>query len=87
LLVEERLLVDDIARELSPPPAHQLLIALCDGEPTLRLAVTVMVLVVEEARRWREELCLLNRLHIREIEVVPRVPKTQHERVYTLFSG
>jgi hypothetical protein len=87
LLVEERLLVDDIARELSPPPAHQLLIALRDGEPVLHLAVTVTVLVVEEARRWREELCLLDRLHIRKVEIVPRVPKPQYGRVYTLFNG
>jgi hypothetical protein len=38
---------------------HQLLIALGDGDPALRLAVAATILIVDEARRWREELGLL----------------------------
>jgi hypothetical protein len=41
----------------------------------LRLAVAVTILIVEEARRWREELCLLEGLHIREVEVTLRAPE------------
>jgi hypothetical protein len=81
LLVEEHLRVDDIARELIPPPAHQLLVVLGDGEPAIRLAVAVSILIVEEARRWREELGLLDRLHIRKVEVALRAPKTSRRRV------
>jgi hypothetical protein len=79
--VEENLLVGDIARELFPPPAHQLLVALGDGELTLCLAVAVTILIVEDARRWREELGLLNRLHIWKVEVAPRAPETPRYRV------
>jgi hypothetical protein len=35
----------------------------------------VTILIVEEARRWREELCLLEGLHIREVEVALRAPE------------
>jgi hypothetical protein len=81
LLVKEHLIVDDIARELIPPPAHQLLVALGDGELALRLAVAVTILIVEEARRWREELDLLDRLHIRKVEVTMRAPEMPRSRV------
>jgi hypothetical protein len=50
-----------ISPELIPPPAHQILVALGDGEPTLRLAVAVSILVVEVA----EELGLLDRRVVR----------------------
>jgi hypothetical protein len=33
--------------------AHQLLVALGDGDPALRLAVAATVLLVDEARRGR----------------------------------
>jgi hypothetical protein len=75
-VVEECLLVDDVARELIPLPAHQLLVTLRDGEPALRLAVAVTILIIEEARRWRGDLGFLERLHIRGIEVAPREPES-----------
>jgi hypothetical protein len=66
----------DIARELLPPLLHHALVALGDGEPALRLAVAVTVLVVDEARRGREELYLREGLHFREVEVAPRAPES-----------
>ena len=56
---EERVGVVDVVGELRPPLAHQLLVVLADGDPALHLAVAATVLVVDEARRWREELRLL----------------------------
>jgi hypothetical protein len=41
-----------------------------DGDPAMRLAVTV--LFVDETRRWREEHRLLQLLDVREVEVCGR---------------
>jgi hypothetical protein len=79
-VIEERRLVDDVARELNPRPAHQLLVVLGNAEPALRLAVAVTILIVEEARRWREELGLLEQLHVQKVEVAPRAPESPHDR-------
>jgi hypothetical protein len=46
---EERVGVVYVAGELHPPLAHQLLIALGDGDPALRLAVEATVLLIDEA--------------------------------------
>jgi hypothetical protein len=40
-----------------------------------------MILIVEEAWRSREELRLLNGLHIWEVKVAPGAPKTPRDRV------
>jgi hypothetical protein len=47
----------------------------------MRLAVAMTILVVDEARRWHEELRLLEGLHLREVEVAPRAPESPRDRV------
>jgi hypothetical protein len=50
---EEGLRVVDVAAGLRPPLAHQLLVALGDGDPALHLTVSATVLLVDEARYGR----------------------------------
>jgi hypothetical protein len=47
----------------------------------LHLAMAVTIVIVEEARRWREELSLPEGLHPWKVEVAPQTTETPCSRV------